>query len=443
MGLGEPRAPVQEREDFALVPLDKTDVRALVPGRSSELHPVLLAEALDLAVSQHGQPGQGGQDGRHAEVLVTLAELLERRLFVRVGHEVDVALEDLGVELDGLADDLAVAGPVLVAEHVHERAVVHAVHAQGADEVALEQPERLGQQERAGDLGRHSIHDLAPELDRHARVELGPGDGVLGARRDAAAASRFRPPQPLDVLPGEDHRGVEADDREAPGNVEDGPDDLLANGRVEEVELRRVVPWEARPVVAVVDIADVAAPAVEPLEHDCRVAVVPVVVLEHDPDPLVRRQVRATERVGGVGRLGQRQEPLGMLDDPARIDAHVVGDHVAGEPDAACRRPVAQLGIRRFAAEVAGDRVVVERVGRGDGILVAAHPLDPFGCPRPLPQADEPESRDAPASQRIELLVRDRVQGRDRTAVRPRQLVEPDVRALGHQDHARHPRRIR
>ncbi len=163
---------------------------------------------------------------------------------------------------------------------------------EGPHEVALEQPEGLGQQERARDLGRDPIDDLAPELDRHPGVELGLGDRVLGARRDAAAGSRLGPPQPLDVLLGQDHRGVEADDREAPGDLEDRPDDLLADRRIEEVELGRVVPREARAVVAVVDVADVAAPAVEALEHDRRVAVVPVVVLEHDPDPLVGRQVR-------------------------------------------------------------------------------------------------------------------------------------------------------
>ena len=70
-----------------------------------ELHPVLLAEALDLAVAQHRQPGQRRHERRDAEVLVALAELLDRGLLVRVAHEVDVALEDLGVELEGLLDD--------------------------------------------------------------------------------------------------------------------------------------------------------------------------------------------------------------------------------------------------------------------------------------------------------------------------------------------------
>ena len=308
---------MEEREDLALVTLDEPRIRLLVEHRPAELHPVLLAEALDLPVAQHRQPGERREDGGDAEVLVALAELLERRLLVRVAHEVDVALEDLRVELDGLLDDLPVARPVLVAEHVHERAVVDAVHAERPDEIALEQPERLGQQERAGHLLGDAIDDLAPELVRHQAVELRLRDRVLGARRDRAGRARLRPPQALDVLLGQHHRRVETDDRELAGDGEDRLDDLLAHGRVEEVQLGRVVPREARAVVAVVDVALVAGLAVEALEHDRRVGVVPVVVLEDDPDARVVRQIRAVVAVDRVGRFGQRQEPLRVIDDPA------------------------------------------------------------------------------------------------------------------------------
>ena len=175
MRLGEPGPPVEQREDLALVACHQPRVRLLVERRAPELHPVLLAEALDLAVAQHRQPGQRGHDRRDADVLVALAELLDRGLLVGVVHEVDVALEDLGVELEGLPDEPPVARAVLVAEHVHERAVVDAVHPEGPDEVALEHPERLGEQERAGDLGRDPVDDLAPELVRASGRRTRPG----------------------------------------------------------------------------------------------------------------------------------------------------------------------------------------------------------------------------------------------------------------------------
>ena len=265
---------------------------------------------------------------------------------------------------------------------------------------------------------------------------------VLGARRDPAAGPGLGPPQALDVLLGEDHRRVEADDREVPGHVEDRPDDLFANRGVDEVELRGVVPREARAVVAVVDEARRTGPAVDALEHDRGVAVVPVVILEDDRHPLVGRQVRSGERVDRVGRLVERQEPLGMLDDPARVDAHVVGDHVAGQPDPARPGPVAQVGVGRLAAEIGRDPVVVERVRRGDRVGVAAHPLDPLRRTRPLPQPDQPQPGDAPAGELVELRVGDRVERPDVAVVASRQLVQPDIGALGDQHDPRHPGRI-
>ena len=67
---------------------------------------------------------------------------------------------------------------------------------------------------------------------------------------------------------GEDHRSVEADDREAPGDLEDLADDRLAHVGTEIVELRGVVPREARAVVAVIDVARLAGRAVDAPERD-------------------------------------------------------------------------------------------------------------------------------------------------------------------------------
>ena len=62
---------------------------------------------------------------------------------------------------------------------------------------------------------------------------------------------------------------------------------------LEVVELRGVVPRHAGAVVAVVDVALLAAPAVDALEHHRGVGVVEVVVLDVDADALVGREVRA------------------------------------------------------------------------------------------------------------------------------------------------------
>ena len=55
------------------------------------------------------------------------------------------------------------------------------MHAQRADEVAFEQPEGLGQQQRSRHLGGDAVHHLAPELVGHQRVELLLRHGVLRA----------------------------------------------------------------------------------------------------------------------------------------------------------------------------------------------------------------------------------------------------------------------
>ena len=105
-----------------------------------------------------------------------------------------------------------------------------------------------------------------------------------------------------------------------------------------------------------------------------------------------------------------------------------------------CPGAVVQVAIGRLAAEVVGDAVVDQRVGRRDGVRVAAQLLDLLRGVAALPQADQPEAGEARAgASRVELLVRDLVQAPDRPAVCSRQLVEPDVGALRHQHHARHP----
>ena len=420
-GLGEVPATVEQGHDLALVAGDQPLVDVLVHRRPAELHAVLLGEALELPVPEHRQAGEGREERGHADVLVALAELLDRGLLVRVVHEVDVALEDLRVELQGLLEHAPVACVVLVAEHVHERAVVDAVHAQGPDEVALQHPEGLGEEQRVRDLSRDPVHDLAPELLGHGRVEGGLGHRAeFGARRDPAAAlAGAREPEPADVPLRQHHRRVEADDGEAPGDCEDRLDHLFPDRRLAEIQLGGVVPGEARAVVAVVDIAPLARPPVAPLEADRGVGVVPVVILEADLHAVVLGEVLAAERVRGIGRLRRREEPLRVLDDPAGVETHVVGDHVGREADAAGPGAVAQVRPRILATEVVCDHVVVQRVRRCRRVRVAAPDLDPLRCLRALPQTDQPEARDAPAGEPVQLRVRDRVKGADLVAVSP------------------------
>ena len=264
-----------------------------------------------------GRPGSVASSVATPKYLSPAAELVHGGALVGVVHEVDVAAQDARVEGHGLADDLLVAGVLLVAQHVHEGAVVDAVHAQRAHEVALQQPEGLGQQERVGHLCGHAVHHLAPELGGHAPGQLGRRQGCRRAGRDARLVPRQGVPETLDVAARQHHGGVEADDVEAPGHLQDLADDRLADVSLEVVELCRVIPGEARAVIAVVDVADLTGRLVDALEDHRRVRRVPVVVLDLDDHAVVRREVRARERVGLEGREGRRDEVLRVLHDPA------------------------------------------------------------------------------------------------------------------------------
>src|SRR5665811_1008422 len=130
-------AAVEEREYLALVTLDEPAVGLLVAIRPAVLHAVLLGEAFNLTVADHRQARHGRHERGHAEVLVALTELIDRRPLIRVAHEVDEPLENLRVEFDRVLYDPPVTGVVFVPEHVHEGAVVDPVHAERSDEVAL------------------------------------------------------------------------------------------------------------------------------------------------------------------------------------------------------------------------------------------------------------------------------------------------------------------
>ena len=74
-----------------------------------------------------------------------------------------------------------------------------------------------------------AIDDLAPEFVRHEGVEFILRHGVFGARRDRSAGAGEGEPEALNVALGEHHGGVEADDGEETGDVQDGLDDVLAH----------------------------------------------------------------------------------------------------------------------------------------------------------------------------------------------------------------------
>ncbi len=282
--------------------LDEPVVRRLVVARPLILHSVFFGEALDLAVTEHRQAGQGRHQRRYAEALVALAELVNCRAFIRIAHEVHVTLHDVGIEFERVLDDRAVLGVLFVAHHVHERAVVDAMHAKRANEVSLHEPEGFGEQQCSGHFCGDPINHLAPEFVRHVLIELGLAHAVFRTRWNGSARTRAGKPESMEVALGERHCSIEPDDGKQPRHIQNGLDYLLAHRWIEVVELSSVIPGKAGAVVAVVDVARVAGMLVAAAKHHCRIGLLEVMVFNLDLDASVVRKIGPIEAVGRIGR---------------------------------------------------------------------------------------------------------------------------------------------
>ncbi len=188
-----------------------------------------------------------------------------------------------------------------------------------------------------------------------------------------------------------------------------------------------------------VDEARLAAAAVDAFEHHRRVAVIPVVVLDDHRHGGMGGHVGAVEAVPRVGRVPELDEPIGMLCHPTAVDAHVVGHHVACQPDAVATRSLLEVGEGWLATEVLGDDVVVQGIGARQCAWLAATLLDAPGRLAALPQADEPQPVEAALGELGERLVGDLIEPADLASEAALQLRQPHVGALGDEHHAAHP----
>jgi len=65
----------------------------------------------------------------------------------------------------------------------------------------------------------------------------------------------------------------------------------------------------------------------------------------------------------GKGLESDWTNQSGVLHHPFRVDAHVVGHHVAPEAEAALPRALAQVLVGLLAAQVLRDLIIHQRVG--------------------------------------------------------------------------------
>src|SRR5215213_3945892 len=106
-----------------------------------------------------------------------------------------------------------------------------------------------------------------------------------------------------------------------------------------------------------------------------------------------------------------------MFNDPLRVNAHMVGDHIRRETDAALPGTGSQVFQRAPAAEIFGDIVGIKGIRRSDGLRVTHPLLDLLAGARALPQTDQPESCETTVAQQIQFFIRDLVESPDPAAI--------------------------
>ena len=180
--LGKHGAALEQRRNDAFMMLHQPDIHLLIPHRAAKFHAVFFRKALKLPMPKHGQTGQSGQHDANAKIFFATSKLLYRRFFVGVIHKADITLKNLRVEGHRVFDHGAISGVLFVAQHVHKRAVINAVHAQGAHKIAFHHPKRLSQKQGVGGFDGAAVNHIAPKFVWHQRVKFGFAHGMVLAR---------------------------------------------------------------------------------------------------------------------------------------------------------------------------------------------------------------------------------------------------------------------
>jgi hypothetical protein len=66
--------------------------------------------------------------------------------------------------------------------------------------------------------------------------------------------------------------------------------------------------------------------------------------------------------IPGKGIMIEGHKPVGVLNDPSRIDAHMVRHHIAGKTNSPLPRSIFYIAKGILTAQVIGDLVIVQRI---------------------------------------------------------------------------------
>ena len=125
------------------------------------------------------------------------------------------------------------------------------------------------------------------------------------------------------------HRRIKADNRKIAGYVQDGLNDGFTYLRLGIIKLRGVVPREGCAIVAVVNVACIVGMTIIAFEDNRCILMIIVMIFKDDFYARIVVEVFRVEGVRRIWRIWQRQKPIGVFDDPVRVNAHVIGNHVS------------------------------------------------------------------------------------------------------------------
>ena len=118
--LGKKVSLVHERENQVAVTVHESFVNLFILVCACIFHSVFFFKAFKLTVSKHRKTWHCDHESADSKVFVSLSELCNCSFFIRIVHEVYIALENLRVKFDCVFYSVPVFLVFLFLEHVHE-----------------------------------------------------------------------------------------------------------------------------------------------------------------------------------------------------------------------------------------------------------------------------------------------------------------------------------
>ena len=191
------------------------------------------------------------------------------------------------------------------------------MHSESPDKITFHHPERFRQQQRIGNFRRHPVDHFPPKLLRHGFIEIDRQHSVLGARRNVAALTGSREPQPLNVPLGKRHRRVKTDNRKITRHMKNHLNDRFFCLRIQKINLRRIVPRQTGSVVSVVNVTVLVFVFIVAAEHNGAVFFAVIFIFDLNRNVRIAAQIGSVKVVLRIRILRQLKKPVRVNTDPS------------------------------------------------------------------------------------------------------------------------------